>query len=319
MITSSQHSMVGDTSKYTAEQDAYCVFFFFGQQVGEIQVLPLPSGLELEDLQDRFLEIMKYKNLQDRVLRYVKKGDIINFKKVKFSLIEDFAIFKAEIYSLPDIKTLDYDLFAPRFHLSRNFEKLLSRHFKLAKKGRGSYKAQLKAFLEYKKEFFETYQGETLVEINTSPEDLDPYVLEDQSQRYKPENYFKDIKTIIEYIQKNFTKRDFCALRGPGLPVYINRANVIIGRETQFNHVDIDLTSYGIKSVSRRQAHLKLCSDMNFYLTCLSRNMLVNGDFFMVNQVVQLKHGDVVDLSGYTFVFVENEILMNQLRRANQD
>ena len=189
------------------------------------------------------------------------------------------------------------------------------------KKKNLTYHQHLNNFIRYKNNLIKAASREELddVDINLTPEDVAKYTIQNIESQLKPLNFFQTVGDMLDHIQPYFSKNDFYAIRGPGMPIMINKPSVNIGRKTLFDEdieIDIDLSHFNLKKVSRLHANIRLASDMNFYLTVFGRNAIINGELFIKGKIIQIHNSDVIDLGGFVFIFVENGELMNQLRHA---
>lgn len=303
--------------EWKPEDDAYCVWAFIMGPIGGINEFSSPrDDIPVDSLQDRFFEIMKSGELQRKVNKYMK-GDIVHFHRVKFSLLEKYQMFNAARLLKTTNPTKILKVFQPYFHLTRTPNSIVAQQFK---EKLFTYANFLAHFLKFKKNALlsSTPEERDEIDLNLHSKDLSPYTIPNIAQRLIPLNFFQSFGDIIDHIQPLFSKSDFCALRGPGTPILINRAVVTIGRKSFFNdEIDIDLSHYGnSKKISRHHATLMLASDMHFYMTIFGQNAIVNGGLIQKGKVVRLSNGSIVDLGGYLFVFVENRGLMSQLREG---
>ena len=208
------------------------------------------------------------------------------------------------------------ELFQSTFHLTRSSNSITALQFK---KKQQTYNIALQSFLAYKKALISSCTKEELDEIvfDYTPDDFAPYLIQNLAKQLTPVNIYQTFGDIINYIQIPFRKNDFYALRGPGSPRIINKACCKIGRQSLFNDdIDICITNQNLKKLSRHHATINLTTDMNFYMTIFGSNAIVNGIVFEKGKIVKLNHGDIIDLGGYLFIFIENLTLMSTLREA---
>lgn len=299
------------------EDDAYSAWGFMLNPIGGIcDFITIPNDIPINLLQDRFFEILKSPDLQRRANKYMK-GDIVHFHRVKFSIIEDYQSFNAIRLLRTNNPSKILRLFQPTFHLTRSANSITSLQFK---KKQQTYNNALQSFLAYKKALISSCTKEELDEIvfDYKPDDFAPYIIQNLAKQLTPMNIYQTFGDIINHIQIPFRKNDFYALRGPGSPRIINKATCKIGRQSSFSDEDIDvcITNQNLRSLSRHHATINLTTDMNFYMTIFGSNAIINGIVFERGKIVKIIHGDIIDLGGYLFIFIENLTLMSTLREA---
>jgi hypothetical protein len=301
-----------DDEDWTAEEDAYCVWSFFMNPVGQLcDHSGVPNNRPVSDLQRRYLQIMSSPDLQDRVLRY-SHGDVIRFRRVKFTKLEDYAFLNAQrlLHTTNAAKILE--LFTSCFHPSRSVSSITARANLNSVRGVQSWSAQYAIYCKLKNSIARDVPSDQLVPIPTQPADLVPFIRKSGCM-LRPENFFETVGQLSSHIQSRFSPCDFYALRGPGKAIFLSKAKVMIGRRTHSSVVDVDLN---LKKVSRVHAVISFCTDLRFYIEVLGPMVLVNGELFVAGNVVRLQHGDVVDIGTYLFMFVEHVDLMDKLRGA---
>lgn len=118
--------------------------------------------------------------------------------------------------------------------------------------------------------------------------------------------------------QPKFEPNDLAMLRGENHYFLIRNAAVVLGRNTDKDTVDIDLT-YGMDPhcphISRYQAIISLQPDFNFYIENIGiRPFRINGAFIPQSGVAKLPEGALLDFSGALFIFIPNNELLAKLR-----
>ena len=299
---------------WTAEQDAYVAWSFFMQPIAGIcDHLSIPDGRPVNVLQERFFEIMNSRALQQRVYE-AANGDLIQFKRVKFSRYEEFQAINAQrmLATTNPLKILE--AFGPCFHLTRSTSSIVAHCFLMQSHGVGSFRSQLSNYTKWKEGLVKPNAMARLVEVPTTVKDLDPFVRRKEPDMRKIVRNFKTVGQVWNHALGNFRKGDYFALRGPGQRFLCNEKTTVIGRNTQDNHVDVDLAPLKLPKVSRVHAVINLCSDLNFYMECKGRSVIVNGIVFMKGEWVRISNGDLLDIGGYACIFIEHTTYMQELR-----
>lgn len=153
--------------------------------------------------------------------------------------------------------------------------------------------------------------------------DLDPVFDEDALARAESRRlYRRQQKTLTRLeqgakaaLERALTHREAIAvLYGHHLRYYIKRNEVLLGRMTLDNVVDIDLGKEGrANKVSRRQATIKLKEDGVFYLKNLGRRDLsVNNIPIASGQHAMLGSNCLIEVGGMRFIFEINRKLVRQ-------
>ncbi|KAK8900303.1 Microspherule protein 1 [Tritrichomonas musculus] len=304
---------------WTPKYDAYSIWGFMMNPIGGIcDFLSVPDDIPKNLLQDRFFEILKSPELQKRANKYMNY-DLVHFHRVKFSIPEEYQTFNASrlLRNNNPIKILRF--FQPTFHLTRSPNSIVALQFK-KKQMNTNYNTCLSEFIKYKKYLISLCTKEELDELNFdyTPDDFAPYIIQNLAQQMTPVNIYQTFANIANYLQIPFRKNDFYAIRGPGSPHIINKAICKIGRQSLFSEdgLDVCITNSKLKKLSRHHATISLSTDMNFYLAIYGENAIVNGLIFRKGKIIRIRNGDVIDLGGYLFIFIENMSLMSSLREA---
>ncbi|MCO5568741.1 hypothetical protein L7F22_022441 [Adiantum nelumboides] len=153
--------------------------------------------------------------------------------------------------------------------------------------------------------------------------DLDSAFDEDALARAESRQlYRRQRKTLIRLeqgarasLERTLTHHGAIAvLYGHHLRYYIKRSEVLLGRVTLDNTVDIDLGKEGrANKVSRRQATIRLMEDGLFYLKNLGRRDLsVNNIPIPNGQHAMLGSGCLIEVGGMRFIFETNRRLVKE-------
>ena len=100
----------------------------------------------------------------------------------------------------------------------------------------------------------------------------------------------------------------------------IKQAAVLLGRNTDKNEVDIDV-SYNsdphCPHISRKQAILSFQPDFNFYIENIGvRAFRINGALLPPGFSCILPPGAMLDFSGALFIFIPNQELINKIKTS---
>ncbi|XP_076922504.1 uncharacterized protein LOC143584305 isoform X1 [Bidens hawaiensis] len=124
----------------------------------------------------------------------------------------------------------------------------------------------------------------------------------------------------LEQAANAFVKRDikshgaFAILQGRHVKYYVKKPEVLIGRETEEFHVDIDLGREGQNTrVSRRQAILHMDHEGSFHMKNLGKySIFINNIELATNQSITLTSSCLVEIKGMAFLFETNKSLIKQ-------
>lgn len=254
----------------------------------------------LQDIYSRFQVIMKNPRLQKRLLKEFPKIDLFD-KYLPFSESDKYSLNRI-IENNPNaiIETISAfpDLFNP-------IESPIS---------------TAKELLRIKKES-ETKNCHKKFAVNQYFDFLEKFVNNSKKNRRitkrrpkltinRTERTFSELE---DFVNSKFDRSDLAALVGFMSLHKIQKTRVIIGRESPFVKVDIDLTCYRMQTVSRNHCYISFCSDGKFYLSVLAREVLVNAELFYKGQNVQLKNHDIIDIGGIPLMLFENPSFRNQV------
>ncbi|KAL6524748.1 hypothetical protein OROMI_030341 [Orobanche minor] len=157
-----------------------------------------------------------------------------------------------------------------------------------------------------------------ILDMDLSPDEFDLYTIP-EVQRYLLE---ESKRTIIRLEQAAHacTQRAianqgaFAVLYGRCSKHFIKKPEVILGRETEENKVDIDLGrgKNGGKT-SRRQAIIKMDMHGIFQLINIGKSSVqVNGKELVLGQSLSLNSGCLIEVRGLAFIFETNSKRVNQ-------
>lgn len=99
--------------------------------------------------------------------------------------------------------------------------------------------------------------------------------------------------------------------------IHMTKSSVTMGRATPLTHPDIDLSGYCMQSIARIHCEVSLRSDLEFYLKCCARDVIIDGTLFRSGDFVRLRDGCMIDV-GVPFLFVENPLMMKKLREKEK-
>ena len=125
-------------------------------------------------------------------------------------------------------------------------------------------------------------------------------------------------QTLPLIARSKFQPNDLAMLRSEENYYFIRQAAVLLGRNTDKNEVDIDV-SYNADPhcphISRNQAILSFQPDFNFYIENIGiRPFRINGALLPPGFSCILPGGALLDFSGSLFLFLPNEDLINALK-----
>jgi hypothetical protein len=257
----------------------------------------------------RFREILASHDLQRRILLHCHH-DLVRFRLVHFTTVEDFATAKANVlFNNPTLSTT-LEVFGPYFHLSRSDRSLQARVTLNQSRGMDP-DAPIQAHLRFSRAIASEIPDPSEAPIKLRIEDVRPHVW---PSMVTAATDFVTVRDLAAYVEGQFRPTDLFALVGKGRPIISPRAFCVIGRSVGTNNPDLDLGADGYKGVSRRHATIALYSDLEFYLTVLSKYVIVNGFVFQMGEVVRLKQLDVIDIGHFPFIFFEHQTVMAELR-----
>ena len=125
-------------------------------------------------------------------------------------------------------------------------------------------------------------------------------------------------ETLPLIAQSKFQPNDLAMLRSEENCYFIRQAAVLLGRNTDKNEVDIDVsynTDPHCPHISRNQAILSFQPDFNFYIENIGiRPFRINGELLPPGFSCILPGGALLDFSGALFLFLPNEDLIQTLK-----
>lgn len=299
---------------YTGEEDTNIARNFFNSPIGEMPTFnDLAEDRTISDVQKRFFNVLSKKILTERV-RQNCKHDITKVPEpVQYTVLEDYALVNGQRIMGTSSPAKIVEMMEPMLNISRSIPELKNRLFQLENKGMLNYNAQLNRFKEYKNEIIEKYKDTELPEIEISEEDLKEYFIDPEDA--KPSlNIGEVISQISDKAQEFFGNSDLACLMGRTGPLMISKVITKVGRQSQFVEVDIDLSPMKTNTISRMHAIIRLCKDFNFYISCRGSNLIINGKILMRDETALLNHGDILDIGGCLFVFIERLEFMTKIR-----
>ncbi|XP_048444947.1 microspherule protein 1 isoform X2 [Pyrus x bretschneideri] len=157
-----------------------------------------------------------------------------------------------------------------------------------------------------------------ILEMDLCPLDQDSYisseVLEYQNEDSK-RNIIRFEQCARSSMQRTLASKGALAvLYGNHIKKYIKKTEVIIGRSTEDNEVDIDLGKEGLHNkISRRQALIKMEGDGSFSLKNLGKSSIyLNGEEVATGQLVSLGSSNLIEIREMYFNFETNHKSVRQ-------
>lgn len=151
-----------------------------------------------------------------------------------------------------------------------------------------------------------------ILEMDLSPDDDDSYLSKKVSQ-YQHEDAKRNIVRLEQCARSSMQRAiafqgAFAIVYGRQLKHYIKETEVILGRATEDNEVDIDLGKEGrANKISRRQALIKMEEDGSFFLKNIGKSSIfLNGKEVATGQRRCLSSSTLIEISGMSFVFEMN-------------
>ncbi|KAK9265967.1 hypothetical protein L1049_003491 [Liquidambar formosana] len=165
-----------------------------------------------------------------------------------------------------------------------------------------------------------------ILEMDLCPYDQDSYV-SGEVARYQYEDTKRTV-VRLEQCARSSLRRAIASqgalaiLYGRHMKYYIKKAEVILGRATDDNDVDIDLGREGrANKISRRQASIKMERDGSFFLKNLGKSSIsVNGKDVTTGQLLNLSSSCLIEIREMSFVFEVNHKSVRQyLAKKSQE
>lgn len=267
------------------------------------------------DIIDRFEELMNTPSLQKRLLKEFPPNSFV-YDSLPFTESEKYSLHKI-IESNPvditkTIATVPY-LFNP-IRTPKEIAKELLRIKKESKLGDYPKNYYVNEYLEYVEKACNldipgNYKGKKSFRPHFHKK-LKHESLKQVSSSNTVEITFEELEA---FVNSQFERSDLAALVGFMSLHKIQKTRVVIGRESPFIKVDIDLSKYCMQSVSRNHCFISFCSDGKFYLTVLAREVLINAEMFYKGQNIQLKNHDIIDIGGVPLMIIENPLFRKQV------
>ncbi|CAM8938400.1 unnamed protein product [Rhodiola kirilowii] len=153
---------------------------------------------------------------------------------------------------------------------------------------------------------------EMVLEMDLGPVDQD-IELKEKVSKYQSQDAMKAIIRLEQaahsYMHRAIARRGALAvIYGRSSKHYIKKSEVLVGRETDDSHVDIDLGAEGCaQKVSRRQAVIKLEADGKFYIKNIGKRSIYKNNLEVATgQIVRLQSGNLIEIRRMTFIFEDN-------------
>ncbi|EAX90322.1 FHA domain containing protein [Trichomonas vaginalis G3] len=304
-----------ENKPWTAEEDAFCVWCFFCSPVASFPNLTdIPGSHTPQQILERFLQLMKQPLLLERVKQFCN-NNIFQFRgQIPFTTVEDYYLVNSLRLENTSEASDVTKTFGNYFHISRTLAQLRSRQFALSISGKSLYQTQLDDFIKFKKEILKKYTEDQLTQIANTVDQLTPYFLSHAVNIPFMEELTKVLDEVDKKVQSEFQRGEYAALLGKLGPHKITKPKTLIGRNSQFIGVDIDLTPYHIQTISRKHASIKLCTDFNYYIECLGSNIIINGKLLLPGEVAKLSHRDIIDIGGCLLLFLQNNHVHEGIR-----
>jgi len=284
-------------TNWSSMEDCLIVWYFFCAPIGEVfDKSIVPPNVNIRDIMKRFYIIMNSPVLIERV-KQSSRENIFDFKRVPFSQMEDFFLSAAN-KKLNKTGTVSImKKYGNMFHPSRSHESLASRLFVLTNLKKESYVYQLNMFNQAKEFKF----------IANSQQNRGISQAKSLAQR-------NSWLSVQEKAQGLMQKGQLAVLVGRGPPLFITQHITKIGRRSQFLSVEIDLSHLHAAHVSRLHCAIFMFKDFRFYMEAIGSSVIVNGHLILKGSMCLLKSGDIIDIGGCLFMFVEKETIFTKLR-----
>lgn len=268
----------------------------------------------IQEIFQRYNEILESKELSQRVIKEAN-GDILTYKPIPWTKSEFCSLARLSDLNGKCLPSQFLASFPSLFHPARYAGSLLSTYNRLRNHGQNSYSIQNQIFQEFRSQIQKEIQGiklESFPSLSEDPELALRNIIQSDESLTSQSNSIFSIQTLI---QKQMSKKTFAALVGIGSPRFLNRTKTSLGRSSPKIKPDIDLSDLNIQTISRKHCNINVCSDLNLYLEVLSKNVIINGVVFQRNAKIRLQNGDILDIGGAPFVFIENIELLTTLRQ----
>lgn len=146
--------------------------------------------------------------------------------------------------------------------------------------------------------------------------DLVMPILDQESPSESPEGSRENMLTKIkQQARMKMKPNDLAGFVGRMGMTPMTKAVVTLGRATPLTHPDVDLAGYCIQSIGRIHCKVSLKADLNFYLECIGRDVIIDGMLFRHGSKIKLNDGSLIDV-GVPLLFVENIDFLEKLREA---
>ncbi|XP_068341108.1 uncharacterized protein [Pyrus communis] len=157
-----------------------------------------------------------------------------------------------------------------------------------------------------------------ILEMDLCPLDQDSYI-SSEVLGYQNEDSKRNIIRFEQCARSSMqrtlaSKGALAVLYGNHIKKYIKKTEVIIGRSTEDNEVDIDLGKEGLHNkISRRQALIKMEGDGSFSLKNLGKSSIyLNGEEVATGQLVSLGSSNLIEIREMYFNFETNHKSVRQ-------
>ena len=254
----------------------------------------LPSR-DPSDCFQRFLKVVNDKKLQKRLINEI--GQFFSLKiYLHFSESEHFVMSK-----IAEESPNNCTKFVARFpYLFNPIRKpgAITKAISCTKKEERSKSARICRYLKFVETMTKNFSSSPPIE--------------------QPSKSPKQLKDFEEFILSKFNSNDLCCLFGFFDIHKINKTRVVIGRSSPKIQSDIDLAPYKMQTVCRQHCIISFCSDTNFYMTVLGRDVIINTQVFYRGQTILLKNRDLIDIGGVPLMFYENPQLREQLNQLSK-
>lgn len=309
---------------WTGSEDAQLVWLLLVSPFSEFpRVLSLVrelQGKKPETFVSRFLEVLHNPELTQRAVSQCKP-DVLCCRTAAWEKHEQLSLLRLAHNNKKCPLQVFMQRYPALFHPSRTSASLIATSGRLKDKD-GSYESLISQFKEYVRKVSEEAQGKDLLPF---PGGYDDPVAEiqkilDSEEGPKQEEIKKDedMAAVRARVADFMTPKTFACLVAPGKVKCIRRPKVVLGRSSPKCKPDVDLSDMNLQSISRMHCVLTLAKDLNWYVKCVRKMVIVNGKVFKKGCVVRIKDTDLIDIGGACFVFLENGTLMTSLRDANK-
>lgn len=308
---------------WTPQDDALVVWLLLCCPFSEIQrPLQMLQNKRPEAIVSRFNEIINNPDLIQRVNSECR-NDIIGYKAAPWTKHETLSLIRL-VHNNRKCNHLQFLLKFPMlFHPSRTASSLNATNVRLKSKDHSTLSDQLLQFNAAVDKIHEECKDLELLPF-PGEEDFqeDPktviekliYPPEPEKEESSMQEY--SIETFRQIASEKMTKKTFAALITSGSVKLVEKCRTIFGRASPKCNPDVDLAEFNKQSISRIHCGIFLAKDLNFYIECIGKMIMVNTCIFQKGSIIQIHDGDLLDIGGVPFIFFENRELLTSIRNV---